>query len=40
LLVTAFHGATLTAFRIGDNGELKKAASLDWDKNISDLVTR
>lgn len=40
LLVTAYQGATLTAFRIGDEGELTKAASLKWDKNISDLVTR
>lgn len=40
LLVTAFQGGTLTAFRIDDAGGLKKAASLKWDRNISDLVTR
>ena len=40
LLVTAFQGGTLTAYRIGDKGKLKKVADLRWDKNISDLVTR
>lgn len=40
LLATAFQGATLTAFRIGDEGDLTKVASLKWDKNISDLVAR
>ena len=40
LLVTAFQGATLTAYKILGDGDLKKAASLKWDKNISDLVTR
>ncbi len=40
LLATAYQGATLTAFRIGDGGELTKVASLKWDKNISDLVAR
>lgn len=40
LLVTAFQGATLSAFEIDDDGKLKKAASLTWDKKISDLVTR
>lgn len=40
LLVTAFQGATLTAYRIGAKGELKQAAQLNWDKNITDLVTR
>lgn len=40
LLVTAFQGGTLTAFQVGEQGELKKAAGLKWDKNISDLVTR
>ena len=40
LLVSAYQGATLTAFRIGDDGNLTKAANLTWDKNISDLVTR
>lgn len=40
LLVTAFQGGTLTAYRIGDDGGLKKSASLKCDKNITDLVTR
>lgn len=40
LIVTAFKGATLTAFKLGDNGELTKAASLEWDAKISDVVTR
>jgi hypothetical protein len=30
----------LTAFHIGDNGDLTKVASLSWDKNITDLVAR
>ena len=40
LLATAFQGATLTAFKIHQNGDLTKAASLDWDKQITDLVAR
>lgn len=40
LLVTAFQGATLTAFHVAKNGGLTKAASVKWDKSISDLVTR
>lgn len=40
LLVSAFQGGTLTAFQITKTGELKKSASLNWDKSISDLVTR
>jgi len=40
LLVTAFEGATLTAFKISDDGDLKAVASLPWDKHITDLVTR
>lgn len=40
LIVSAFEGGTLTAFRIGNGGELNKAASLECDKQISDLVTR
>jgi hypothetical protein len=39
-LATAFEGATLMAFRIGDNGDLTRVATLKWNKNISDLVTR
>jgi 6-phosphogluconolactonase len=40
LLVTAYQGSTLTAFEIGADGDLAQRASLTWDKNISDLVTR
>ncbi|MEQ8791443.1 MAG: beta-propeller fold lactonase family protein [Pirellulaceae bacterium] len=40
LLVTAYQGATLTALRIGDDGDLTKVGSIKWDENISDLVTR
>ncbi len=40
LVVTAWEGATLTAYRIGGTGELTKVADLATDKNISDVVTR
>ncbi len=40
LLVSAYTGATLTAYRITNEGDLKKAASLSWDAEISDLLTR
>jgi len=40
LLATAFDGATLTAFRISDTGDLTKAGSLAWEKNISCIVIR
>jgi 6-phosphogluconolactonase len=40
LVVSAFDGATLTAYRIGEAGELDKLATLACDKNISDVVTR
>ena len=40
LVVAASEGATLTAFRIGEAGELTKVASLATNKSISDLVTR
>ena len=40
LVVTAYEGATLTAYRIGEAGDLTRAASLACDKNISDVVTR
>ncbi len=40
LMVTAFKGATLTAFQVGEDGSLTKAASLPIDENISDIVTR
>lgn len=40
LLVSAYNGATLTAYRITNDGDLEKAASLTWDAEISDLLTR
>jgi 6-phosphogluconolactonase len=40
LVVTAFQGETITVYRIGEAGELAKAASVPCDKNISDVVTR
>jgi len=40
LLVSATGGATLTAFRITAEGDLHKVASLSWDAEISDLLTR
>ncbi len=40
LLATAFQGATLTAFNIQQNGDLAKAANLEWDEQITDLVAR
>jgi 6-phosphogluconolactonase (cycloisomerase 2 family) len=40
LLVSAYNGATLTAYRITSTGDLEKAASQAWDAEISDLLTR
>lgn len=40
LLVSATKGATLTAYRITHEGDLKKLASLSWDTEISDFLTR
>ncbi len=40
LVVTAFRGGTLTAYAVQANGELAKAASLEWDESISDVVCR
>ncbi len=40
LLVTAFDGATLTAFKITAAGDLAKAGSLTWEKQIFAIVTR
>ncbi|MEM7011237.1 MAG: beta-propeller fold lactonase family protein [Verrucomicrobiota bacterium] len=40
LIASAFQGATLTAYRIGEDGDLTKAASIACDKQITDLVTR
>jgi 6-phosphogluconolactonase len=40
LLVSATTGASLTAYRISKDGDLKKVASLPWDARMSDLVAR
>jgi len=40
LLVSATTGATLSAYRITTEGDLEKVASLSWDAQISDLLTR
>ena len=40
LLVSATTGATLSAYRITSEGGLEKTASLSWDAEISDLLTR
>lgn len=39
LLVSAYTGATLTAYRITSQGNLEEVASLPWDAQISDLLT-
>jgi hypothetical protein len=39
LLVSAYNGATLTGYRITNEGDLVKAGSLTWDAEISDLLT-
>ena len=40
VLVTGFKAGTLTAFAIDNKGDLKRAASLGWDMQISDVVAR
>lgn len=40
LFVTAWTGATITAYKIGQDGSLAKAASVPCDKNIFDIVAR
>lgn len=40
LLATGFKAGTLMAFSISQQGELKRTGTLEWDANISDLVTR
>ena len=40
LLVSATSGASLTAYKISQAGELIKVASIAWDVKMSDLVTR
>ncbi len=40
LLVAAFDGATLSAFKITASGDLTKAGSVPWDKQIFCIVTR
>ena len=40
LLATGFKSGTLMAFRIGGDGTLERVATLDWDPQVSDIVTR
>ncbi len=40
LLVSATTGASLAAYRISKDGNLKRVATLAWDARMSDLVTR
>lgn len=40
LLVTAFEGGTLTAFKVTADGNLTPAGSLAWGKKISSIITR
>ncbi|MBT5379823.1 MAG: beta-propeller fold lactonase family protein [Opitutae bacterium] len=40
LLVSATTGASLTAYRISANGDLKRVATLKWEPGMSDLVAR
>ncbi len=40
VLVTGFKAGTLTAFAIDDSGELRRAAKLTWDPQISDVEAR
>jgi 6-phosphogluconolactonase len=40
LMVTAWVGATLSAFRIDEKGDLQKVGVLTTEKNISSLTTR
>lgn len=40
LLATGFKSGTLMAYRVGNEGELTRVDTLEWDENISDIVTR
>ncbi|RCL34574.1 MAG: hypothetical protein DBX00_09585 [Verrucomicrobia bacterium] len=40
LLVSATAGASLTAYRVSPDGNLKKVASMAWDSRMSDLIAR
>ena len=40
LLVSATTGASLAAYRISKDGNLKRVATLAWDERMSDLVAR
>jgi 6-phosphogluconolactonase len=40
LVVTAYEGGSITAYRTTKDGDLVKAASIACDKNISDIVAR
>lgn len=40
LFVTAFEGATITAYNVGKDGSLEKASSVPCDKGIFDILAR
>lgn len=40
LLATGFEAGTLMAYSIGEEGDLKRVGTFEWDKQISDLVTQ
>jgi 6-phosphogluconolactonase (cycloisomerase 2 family) len=40
LVVTAWVGATISAFRINEKGDLQKVGSLETEKNIFSVTTR
>ena len=40
LLASATTGASLAAYRISKDGNLKRVATLAWDERMSDLVAR
>jgi 6-phosphogluconolactonase len=40
LIATGYRSATLMVFTIGRDGNLTRSATMDWDKYISDVVTR
>jgi len=40
LMVTAWDGATLSAFHIDEKGDFQKVAILTTEKNISSVTTR
>ncbi|MEM9016794.1 MAG: beta-propeller fold lactonase family protein [Verrucomicrobiota bacterium] len=38
LFATGFKSGTLMAFRVKEDGDLERVATMDWDENISDIV--